>query len=376
MPDKPSINTPAVPLTRPWLGAEEQAAVAAVLGSGMLVQGAEVAAFEGALAELTGRAHAIAVSNGTSALLLALEAAGVGPGDGVLCPDLTWPSPAHAITLLGAEPQLVAVDADEWNAGPEAFAAARDGRSKAAIAIDQFGNPARAEAIAEALPGLTLIVDAACSLGSELGGGPCGRFGTIACSSFHPRKVITTGEGGVCLTDDPELAQRLRILRNHGQRGPGDFARAAGNHRLTEFAAAIGRVQLLRLPEIVARRRALAERYLNELPALGLQPQRAAPDARPNHQTFGVLLPPGRGAAERAALVAALAERGVQSGLLSYALHQLPQFAAAAERARQRGIELSTSASIALRGLSLPLFPTMDNAQQQMVVDALADLLP
>jgi perosamine synthetase len=364
-----------IPLARPLLGAEELAEIAAVLRSGMLVQGARVAAFEVAVAAYTGRRHAIAVSNGTTALELALRAVEVGRGDCVLCPDLTWPSPAHAILACDAEPVLVDVDLAEWNAGPAQLLQARAQQPRAAIVIDQFGNPARVPEIAAALPGVPLIVDAACSLGSRLGDVPCGGLGVIACTSFHPRKVITTGEGGMCLTDDDALAERLRELRNHGQSGPGRFSRASGNARLTEVAAAMGSVQMQRLAGIVSERRALAVRYAQALAALPVGLQRSAPGALPNHQTFGLLLGPDKTSADRDRVVEALIARGIQAGALSYALHRLPQLAASARAAAGQARSLEASASIATRGFAIPLFPGLDEPDQDKVIAALHAVL-
>ncbi len=347
-----------IPLTIPALDSEEIAACERVLRSGMLVQGKEVSGFEASLAALTHREHAVAVANGTAALELALKALEVGPGDEVLCPALTWPSPAHAVRSVGAKLVLVDVDEAEWNATEHLFAQARTERTRAAIVIDQFGNPARHAAIARALPSAALIVDAACSLGSTYLGAPCGSHGVIACTSFHPRKVLTTGEGGACLTDDAELAQRLRTLRNHGQREPGLFECAAGNERMTELAAAIGRVQLKKLEGLCEARRALYAQFVAAAP--GLAVQRAAEGAVPNHQTLGVLVgEQGEGSARRDQAIAAFLEKGVQAGRLSYALATLPQFQEEASEARASGRSLRASEDIAARGLCLPLFPGM-----------------
>lgn len=349
------------------MGDEELAATRAVLESGMLVQGERVAAFERALAERCGRAQAIACGSGTAALELALEALGVRDGD-VLCPDLSWPSPAHAIVRAGARPVLVDVDPSSWNATAEGLAAARTPTTRAAIVIDQFGMPADHGAIAEALPGVPLIVDAACSLGSTVHGRPAPAGGVIACLSFHPRKVITTGEGGACITDEPALADRLRTLRNHGQSAPGRFAVAAGNQRLSELAAAMGLAQLARLDAIVERRRTLAARYQAALPsALGRQLE--PPGAVSNWQTFGITLPPSTSAADRDALVARLREAGVEAGRLSYALHGLDSLA------RHGGGPFPVATHLDARGLALPLHPLLTDAEQDRVLEALRGAL-
>jgi perosamine synthetase len=362
-----------IPLTRPVLGPEETAAVSDVLSSGMLVQGTRVIEFEKLVAEHCGRKVAVAVSNGTAALRVALEALGIGPGDDVLCPDLSWPSPAHAILDIGAQPVLVDVDADEWNVNPELLKAARTPKTRAAIAIDQFGNPTRADEIARALPGVTIIVDAACSLGSSIDNRPCGAFGTIACMSFHPRKVVTTGEGGICLTDDPKLADQMRALRNHGQLSAGVFIRASGNYRMTNLAAAIGVIQMARLDELVRARQALAQRYLDALPKLCFQ--KLPENALSNYQTFGFLLPEGTSAARRDQVVTALGKAGVQSGILSYALHRIEHLKPAARAAEKAGRSFEASSGIADRGIALPIYPSMSRDDQDRVIQAVGEVL-
>lgn len=362
-----------IPLSRPVLGDEEASAIAAVLATGRLVQGEQVALFERHVAERTTRAHALAVSNGTAALRLALEALDVIPGDRVLVPDLTWPSPAHAVLDLGAVPVLVDVDEHEWNVSPKSLASLDPTvvRSlRAAIVIDQFGYPARVREIEALLPNVPVIVDAACSLGSHTGSDPCGALGVIATLSFHPRKLVTTGEGGMCLTNDPVLAERIRELRNHGQRAPGQFTRASGNYRMSEVAAALGSVQLSRLSGMIAARSELAERYTEALGDLPLQ--RVAEGASPNYQTFGVLVPAGR---DRDQVVSALRERDVEAGRLSYALHTLPQLVSEALEARERGLEFLCSNAIAERGLALPLWPGLSAADQAKVIEALRSVL-
>ena len=367
-----------IPLTVPELGPGETAAAARVLSSGMLVQGREVQAFEVALAELVGRAHVVATCNGTAALELALRALGVGPGDEVVCPALTWPSPAHAVRALGASVVLADVDPHEWNMTAETLAPALGPRVRAVIAIEQFGNPARHDELSRLLAGTPLIVDAACSLGARYAGAACGSHGVIACTSFHPRKVITTGEGGACMTDDPALAALLRALRNHGQGEPGRFVCASGNYRMTELSAAIGRVQLEKLGWICEQRRRHAARILGAVTARGASQlvfQRPPAQGEENRQTLGLLVGrPHAGSAARDRAISELTARGVQAGKLSYALHTLPQFQAEAESARKAGRSLAVSEDIAARGLAAPLFPSMSEAQLGEVSAALSAL--
>jgi len=342
-------------LAKPWIGEDEQRAVAAVLESGQLVQGPLVERFEHAVAALVGRKHAVAVSSGTAALQLALKVLQVGHGDEVLCPALSWPSPAHAARMAGAKVQFVDVDEDEWNSTAEAFHAARTADTKVAIVIDQLGNPARAAEIREALGALPIIEDAACALGSRFPNGPCGSFGAVSCVSFHPRKILTTGEGGMCLTDDEDIAEKLRVLRNHGQLR-GQFVVAAGNFRMTEMAAALGLAQLKRLHEIVVRRRELAALYREVLDGQ-VRLQQTPEGAESNYQTLGAILPHGH---DRNSVRDTLAERGVETGVLSFAIHKLGSFAGSQAA-------LPVAEHVAARGIALPLYPQMRNAEVEQV---------
>lgn len=350
-------------MAKPWIGEDEQRAVAAVLESGQLVQGALVERFEHAVAALVGRKHAVAVSSGTAALQLALKVLQVGHGDEVLCPALSWPSPAHVIRMAGAKVRFVDVDEDEWNSSPEALGAARTADTKVAIVIDQLGNPARATAIQEALGALPIIEDAACALGSRFPNGPCGSFGKISCLSFHPRKILTTGEGGMCLTDDEDIADKLRMLRNHGQLG-GQFVVAAGNYRMTEMAAALGLSQLKRLDQILARRRELAALYREALNG-EVQLQSTPEGGESNYQTLGAILPLGH---DRNAVREAMAQRGVETSVLSFAIHKLGSFAGSEA-------SLPIAEHVAARGVALPLYPQMRNAEVDQVSQTLRGVL-
>ena len=353
-------------LTKPWLGDEEANAIAAVLDTGMLVQGKLVQEFEERLAQTCERKYAIAVSSGTSALQLSLDAIGVGVGDEVPCAGLSWPSPAHAIALSGATPVLVDVDENEWNTPAQSFADACNERTKAVIAIDQFGNPIRGEEIQAAIGDIPIVEDAACGLGSSIDAKRCGSFGLVSCLSFHPRKVITTGEGGACLTDDQGLADELRVLRNHGQDGRGGFSRPAGNYRLTEMAAAMGLAQLDRLAAIVEGRRRLAERYISTLPEVQFQKE---PDGgRTNYQTMGALLPFGSTTVERDALVQTLRSQGVEAGALSFAMDKIGSL-------KGPHAPLPTANDIMKRGFALPLYPTMTQEDQDTVINTFKEVI-
>lgn len=358
-----------ISLARPAFDQAEEEAALRVLRSGRLVQGPEVEAFESELARRLAAPHVVTVSSGTSALELLLRTLDVGPGDEVLVPDLTWPSPVHAVLACGATPVLVDVEASTWTLSLASAARARTPRTKLVVAIDQFGVPCDAAAIRAALPGLPILEDAACAIGSSLRGTACGLLGDHAILSFHPRKVLTTGEGGAVVTRDAAVAARVRELRNHGQRAAGEFVTHSGNARLNELAAAIGRAQLAKLDGMLLRRRALAERLRAELaPSLRFQ---AAPEgASVNHQTLGAMLRSGT-RADRDRLLVELRERhGVEAGILSYACHRLPALWPAARAADARDEHLPTSRLLADRGLALPLHPALADADVSAIVAA------
>ncbi len=373
------VSPPRVRLGRPSLDERELRAIAAVLESGMLVSGAVVERFEHAVRERVARAHAVAVANGTLALELSMRALDL-EGSEILVPALTWPSPAHAALVAGLAPALVDVDPEAWNVTDAQVRAALRAATRALVAIDQFGVPAPIEAIEallerEGRADVVVIEDAACAIGSSqrLGSGAtraCGAFGRVSTLSFHPRKVITTGEGGMCLTDDAELAARLRSLRNHGQRAPGVFERASSNARLTEFQAAMGLVQLEKLDAILARRRAIAGRYREELARLGLSAQRHLEGALVNEQSFVVTLDAREDAATRDRVIASAIEGGVELARASYDLGALPSLASSARRG-----ELQVARSVALRGLSLPMHAELTDEEVERVLVVLGHAL-
>lgn len=340
-----------IPLTRPWIGDEEIEALTRVARSGMLVQGVEVERFEATMASLCGRAHAIAVSNGTSALALCLQALELGAGR-VIVPALTWPSPAYATIAVGASPVIADVDPDEWNMPPPASLE----NVAAVIAIDQFGVPVRDGFDALGVP---VIEDAACAIGSRYADGrPCGSLGLASCFSFHPRKLLTTGEGGMIVTDDEGFAQRLRQLRNHGQAGPGQFGEAALNHRLTDLQAAVGNAQLERLDDTLRLRREHAEAIRAGLPQARFQA--LPPGAVRNEQTLGIVVD------ARDAFIARCRDEGVGCGRLTYSLADIDFLPDA---------EAPVATDIAARGVALPLFPQMSTADRERVIEVVAHAL-
>lgn len=362
-------------LTRPYFDEREENAVRRVLASGMLVQGEEVLGFEtdvarylDGLAPGRGAIEACAVSSGTVALELALMACGARAGDEVVVPAVTWPSPGNAVILRGATPVLVDIEPSTFNLSPRRVAEVLTPRTRAIIAIDQFGVPADIPSIRRLASDVVIIEDAACALGSLLHGLPCGLLGDVGTYSFHPRKVITTGEGGMVVTRDRRMAATVRALRNHGQEEPGLFRAAGPNARMSELHAALGRVQMTKLDEILSRRRQLAEEIRS---AVDLCWQQAPEGAVVNEQTLGFVLPEpsqGRRAEARAALITALRTEGIEATVLSYALHRLPQFA---QNAANVARSFPVADAVVDGGVAVPLHPSMTSADVGTIIDAL-----
>src|SRR5438067_8176032 len=251
-------------LAWPDVGPDELDALAEVIESGMLTMGPRVPEFEAELARACETRHAVAVSSGTAALHLAVLALGLEPGDEVLVPAYTFPATANVVALAGLRPVLVDVDPDTMNLDPEQVTVGP--RTRAILAVHLFGRPARLEE----LPDLPLLEDAAGALGARRRGRACGSLGLAACLSFHPRKVVTTGEGGAVTTDDDRVAEAVRRLRHHGWRDD-DVPTPGLNYRLADLLCAIGTSQLRRLDELLAARTRIAAAYeerLRDLPVV------------------------------------------------------------------------------------------------------------
>ena len=319
-------------LAAPDISEQDIERCAAVLRSGMLVQGPNVAALEDAIAGFAGFGTCAAVSSGTAALHTALMALGIGPGDAVLVPAFTFPATANVVEALGARTVLCDVDPGTYVLTPEGMAAALKGYQedvvRAVIAVDEFGYPAPMTAIAALARGrgMAVIEDACCALGSMHEGVHVGAHADAACFSFHPRKAVTTGEGGCVLVRDPGMAERVRRLRNHGieaRDGMADFTAAGLNYRLTDFQAALALGQIERFGAAVARRRDLAARYaylLAGTPGLALP----EPDDGHSWQSYMVVLDDGL---DRLAVIEELRAAGIEANLGAQALHELGYFA-------------------------------------------------
>lgn len=365
----------ALRLAEPRFGSDATAALEEVLQSGRLTQGPKVEAFERAIAELCGVPFAVATTSATTALELTLAALDIGPGDEVLVADFTYPATANAVIQRGATPKLVDVDPETYCAGPEAVASALSDRTAAAIVVDVFGLPADYGTLEPLLAerGVPLVCDAACSLGGAVGRRPCGSFGVASCFSFHPRKSLTTGEGGMVTTADESLAARMRRLRNHGSERRGwraGFVEPGFNFRMSELNAALGLVQVPSFPGVLERRRALAAALSERLEGLeGVRPQRQPAETRHPYQSYVVVLDD---AFERDAVVAALVERGIEATLGTYALHAEPAFA---ERCATEPGSLPNSFALMLQTLALPLHQWLEERDLDRITAALGEAL-
>ena len=365
-------------LASPDIDESEIAAAAEALRSGHLVQGPRVAEFERQLAQRLGSPHVAAVSNGTAALHIALLALNIRPGDKVAVTTFSWPATANVIELCGATPVFIDIEEQTFgmNAGLLDVALGSDSGIRAIMPVHAFGGMAGMRQIGNVARRyqLPIVEDAACALGAVLDGRQAGRWGTLGCFSFHPRKAATTGEGGAVVVDDPELLRQLRILRNHGQDPASpevDFVTPGFNYRLSEMQAAVGSAQLAKLDRFIAKRRELAALYDQRLAALPVTiPRSLSPEAHV-YQSYVVLLPEDA-ASRRKALIAQLRDMGVETTIGTYHMPLLTYYR---NKYGFKSGDFPVSESIAARALALPMHSRLTADDIAVVTDALRDVL-
>ncbi len=352
-----------VPAAAVQIGEQEHAAVQRVLASGMLAQGPEVARFETEFSVHVDGRPCVAVNSGTSALLLALIALGIGPGDEVVVPSFSFAATANAVALTGARPVFADIEPAYYGLDPAAVEAAVTDRTAAIVPVHLYGHPAAMERITDiaAKHGLAIVEDAAQAHLAALDGRPVGTFGAAAAFSFYPTKNMTSGEGGMVVCADETVARQVRLLRNQGMERRYENEVVGYNLRMTDLHAAIGRVQLDRLPERTAQRRRNAAFLGAELGAhaagTGLVLPQTAPGAAPVWHQYTVRAP------DRDRLLGRLAEHGVHAAVYyPTPIHRLPAYAL--------DLDLPATEQAAAEVLSLPVHTALSQPQLDHVVAA------
>jgi len=374
-----------IPVARPYIGAEEEQAVIEVLRSGWVTQGPRVTEFERRFAEVISCEHAVAVSSCTTALHLALIASGIGSGDEVICPSLSFIATANAITYTGATPVFGDIDLGTYNLDPRKIEELITPRTKAILVVHQIGLPAEMNELSAVADKHSLLVieDAACAIGSEYEGQMIGKpLGTMACFSFHPRKILTTGEGGMITTRDRKLAERLCRLRQHAM-SLSDVMRHSASHvvketydevgfnfRMTDMQASLGIIQLGRLKEFLERRRHLAARYTVALESLSwLQTPIVPENCRHNYQSYMVRMINGT-SLRRDAVMQELLEKGISTRRAIMPIHREKPY-----RSERWDSSLPQTNVAADTGLILPLFHQMTEGEQDYIIEVLREIV-
>ncbi|HEX3147113.1 MAG TPA: DegT/DnrJ/EryC1/StrS family aminotransferase [Gemmataceae bacterium] len=369
-------------LTFPQFDGDELKLVGECLDSKWVTQGPFTKKFETLFAARHQVKHALATTSCTAALHLATAALELKPGDEVVVPALTWVTSAHAAEYVGAKPVFAEIEADTFNLDPKAFAAAITPRTRAVVVVHLFGLAAKMDELLDIARknNVAVIEDAACAVGTTYGGKPIGSFGDLGCFSFHPRKVITTGEGGMVTTEDDGLAKKVGSLRNHGSTGPGPlqdptrpyhmgtFNMLGYNLRLSDIQAAVGVAQIAKLDRLLAERLSLANRYHALLATVGDIARPAVP-AKCGHtyQSFVIRVLKG-GRDRRNAVMNHMQKAGIQTRPGTHAVHRLGYYS---EKYGLKPGDFPISANAEDTTITLPLFPGMTEADLAMVATAL-----
>lgn len=357
-----------IPVYQPWLcGNEERYVLECLRSNWISSKGHYIAAFEERFASFVGIRHAISVCNGTVALHVALAALGIGPGDEVIVPTLTYIAPVNAIVYCGATPVFVDSDPQTWQLDPNHVYRRITPRTKAILAVHLYGHPADMGALTRLAHehGLFLIEDCAEAFGAYYGRQHVGTFGDIATFSFYGNKTITTGEGGMVVTNDDMLAERVRRLKGQGLAPYREYWHdiVGYNYRMTNIAAAIGLAQLENAALFLERKRTIAERYHALLAGTSLTVHREAPNVRHAYWMISVLAPT---ASDRDRIRTTLAQHGIETRPTFYPVHTMPMYA-------QRYERHCIAESIGLRGINLPSYPALSSDQIEEICDVLIE---
>ena len=372
-------------IATPDTGDEEWQALREPLQTGWLTQGPKVAAFEKAFAERHQVKHAYAATSCTTALHLIIAAMDIGPGDEVIVPAFTWIATANVIVYCGATPVFVDIDRKSFNIDPTQVAAKVTKRTKAIIAVHLFGLCADIDAIKKAAPGVPIIEDAACAAGAAYKGRPAGTLGLAAAFSFHPRKSITTGEGGMVTTDDSELAARVNMLRNHGagtseeirHLGPkpyllADFPLLGYNYRMTDLQGAVGLVQLKKLDRYIDERQRWSEFYARELAGVPwLQLPSTPAGYRHGWQSYVCMVDPRKASKPRNPIMDLMLQEGVNTRPGTHAVHLLSYYR---KRFGLKPDDFPVAKECDAWSMAIPLHNRMSEADYEQVVASIKSI--
>lgn len=357
-------------LIKPYITFEDvEADFRGVFESGVFTRGQHVEAFRKELAEFTGAHHVHLATSATTAMWVCLKLFGIGTDDEVIVSDFSFPATANVVEDLGATPVFADVSLDTYNILPDTLERLITPLTKAVIFVDALGNPSGLHAIAKLCRGrgIPLIEDAACAIGSAEFGRRCGSIADLTCLSFHPRKLVSTGEGGAIITDKHEWSEWLEVKLAHGAhgcKGVGlDFVDYGYNFRLPELQAVMGRKQLARIEDIIEERIRIRDRYRTRLEPLGFKPQSVGADVRYNVQSLVFAVPQGY---KRDALIAALKARGIESTLGTYSMSATTYYS------RRYGVNNQNARSLEANTIALPCFAGLE---ADVVCDAIRKIL-
>ena len=358
-------------LSYPEIGNEAIAEISRIIETGMLIGGENVRKFEEKTREYVGSRKAVAVSSGTAALHIALMAAGIKKGDEAIVADFTFPSPANMVEAVGAKPVLADIDMETFNISLQEIESRITEKTKAIIAVDQFGHPAQMQEITAIAKkrGIAVIEDAACALGAEYKGKKCGSFG-VGCISYHPRKIIATGDGGMITCNSEELAEKCSQLRNHGiimKKGKRLIEEIGYNYRMGEINAALGLEQMERIEETISKRRSLAKLMTEEVGRIkGVNPPSERKGCRHVYQSYVVMLDRG---ISRDRTIEKLKSQGIEATRGTDAVHMQPYYM---RKYGYREGDLKNSAEAERQSLALPMHARLTEKEVHQIATALA----
>ncbi len=371
-----------IEIAKPYLDDQEQKAIAEVVATGWVSQGPKVVEFENIFAKYVGAKNAIAVTSCTTALHAALAVSGIGPGDEVIVPSLSFIATANSVVHCGATPVFVDIDPSTCNLDFRKVEASITRKTKAIMPVHQMGFPVDLDAVKTMADqrGLLLVEDAACAIGSTYKGKRIGGHGNLACFSFHPRKILTTGEGGMITTDNDEIADKIRRFRHHGM-SISDLERhrtqkvmieryldVGYNYRMTDMQAAMGIVQMRKLPEILARRTAIAQRYNETFARIScIRLPSVSTNSVPNYQSYWLELL-NTAPISRNDLMQRLLEKNIATRRGIMAIHQEPCYAG-------KQYLLPQTDHITANTVILPLYPSMTDNEIRYVIDEMVAIL-